>query len=126
MDADDWANWDRRYMKKLTALRRYIPALFEGIQIPEKIEQIALLVFASKKSHPMPGSGRTDDLGRIPWADPRWTRRYRDRQISHTRTVSDHPDVSVCLALLQNVFDVLARSRDVTRACTGAATRIWQ
>ena len=58
MDADSWANRERRYKKKFAAGRNYIPTLFEGLQLPDEIEQIALLVFASTKNHPTLGGGR--------------------------------------------------------------------
>ena len=58
MDADSWATREKRYEKKFAAGRKYIPSLFEGMDIPDDIEQIALLVFASKKNHPTLGGGR--------------------------------------------------------------------
>jgi len=58
MDANSWATRERRYKKKFAAGRKYIPALFDGIEMPDKIEQIALLVFASTKNHSSLGGGR--------------------------------------------------------------------
>ena len=51
MDASSWAERERRFKKKFVAGKKYIPDLFEDLDIPEKIEQIALLVFASKQNH---------------------------------------------------------------------------
>ena len=47
MDAHSWARSELRYSKKFKAGRQYIPALFEGVSLPQEIEQIALLGFAS-------------------------------------------------------------------------------
>ena len=38
--------------------KKYIPALFEGLDIPVEIEQIAILVFASKSNHQTIGGGK--------------------------------------------------------------------
>lgn len=45
LDADSWANREKRYRKKFEAGRRYIPALFRGIEVPSNIDQIALFAF---------------------------------------------------------------------------------
>ena len=58
MDASSWAERERRYSKKFKAGRKYIPALFSGIDIPEEIEQIALFVFASKKNRQTIAGGK--------------------------------------------------------------------
>jgi hypothetical protein len=50
MDADSWANRDRRFAKKFEAGRKYIPGLFPGFNLPPDIEQMAVLVFASKQN----------------------------------------------------------------------------
>lgn len=50
MDASSWAEREKRYQKKFNAGRKYIPQLFQGIELPTEIEQIALLVFASRAS----------------------------------------------------------------------------
>ena len=47
MDADAWATREARFAKKFSAGLSHIPALFKGIVLPSKIEQIALLGFAS-------------------------------------------------------------------------------
>ena len=51
MDADSWEVREKRYQKKFEAGRKYIPALFQGFQLPENIDQTAVLVFASKQNH---------------------------------------------------------------------------
>ena len=58
MDADSWANRERRYKKKFAAGRKYIPELFDGLELPDEIEQIALLVFASTANRKVLGGGR--------------------------------------------------------------------
>lgn len=58
MDANSWAEREKRYRKKFDAGRKHIPQLFEGIEIPTEIEQIAVLVFASKANHGTLGGGR--------------------------------------------------------------------
>ena len=50
MDASSWAERERRYKKKFEAGRKYIPDLFKGLDIPTNIDQIAVLVFASKQN----------------------------------------------------------------------------
>lgn len=47
MDAHSWAKREQRYGKKFAAGRQHIPTLFDGINLPNEIEQIALLGFAS-------------------------------------------------------------------------------
>lgn len=51
MDADSWAERERRYRKKFRAGRKYIPGLFRGLELPNNIEQVALMGFASKEHH---------------------------------------------------------------------------
>ena len=58
MDADSWANRERRFKKKFEAGEKYIPTLFEGFTLPDEIEQLAVLVFASKVTHQEIGGGR--------------------------------------------------------------------
>ena len=58
MDADSWDVRERRFRKKFAAGKKYIPGLFEGIDVPHEIEQIAVLVFASRKNYPTIGGGR--------------------------------------------------------------------
>lgn len=51
LDTDAWDKRELRYRKKFDAGRRHIPALFRGVEVPEKIDQIALFVYG--------GGGRT-------------------------------------------------------------------
>jgi hypothetical protein len=49
LDADSWATREKRYARKFELGRKYIPVIFKGLDIgdPPRIEQIAVLVFAS-------------------------------------------------------------------------------
>ena len=58
MDAASWAERERRYKKKFIAGRKHIPELFKGLEIPTSIEQIALLVFASKQNRETLADGK--------------------------------------------------------------------
>jgi len=58
LDADNWAERERRYSKKFEAGRKYIPGLFTGLDIPNEIEQIAILVFGSNLNHDEIGGGK--------------------------------------------------------------------
>tara|TARA_Y100000031_G_scaffold109654_1_gene120679 strand:+ start:140 stop:469 length:330 start_codon:yes stop_codon:yes gene_type:complete len=51
MDAHPWAKREARYKKKFEAGGKYIPGLFPGIRIPKEIDQVAVLGYASKKTH---------------------------------------------------------------------------
>ena len=48
LDADSWARREERFQKKFEAGRRYIPQILKGLDLPNEIEQIAVLFFASK------------------------------------------------------------------------------
>jgi hypothetical protein len=58
MDAASWDEREKRYKKKFEAGKKYIPELFKGLDIPKKIEQIAVLVFASKENRDTVGGGK--------------------------------------------------------------------
>lgn len=58
MDAESWETRERRFRRKFDAGRKHIPGLFPGFELPEEIEQIAVLVFASKANHPTLGGGK--------------------------------------------------------------------
>jgi hypothetical protein len=46
------------YAKKFKAGKKYIPGLFEGLDLPLEIEQVALLVFGSSRRHTHIGGGK--------------------------------------------------------------------
>ena len=58
MDAHSWARREQRYKLKFDLGREYIPQLFEGFKLPEKIEQVALLGFGSKANHKTLAGGK--------------------------------------------------------------------
>lgn len=58
MDANSWAVREQRYFKKFEAGRRFIPSLFNGLNLPEKIDQVALFGFASNTNVQTIGGGR--------------------------------------------------------------------
>ena len=58
LDAESWEKRERLFKKKFEAGRKYIPDLFDGYELPPEIEQIAILVFASKSNHPTLGGGK--------------------------------------------------------------------
>lgn len=55
MDADSWQTRERRFRAKFEAGRSHIPELFPGLDLPEAIEQVPLLLSASKVNHPTLG-----------------------------------------------------------------------
>ncbi len=52
MDAESWEKRERQFKKKFDAGLKYIPGLFPSLDLPEKIEQIAIFAFASRTNHP--------------------------------------------------------------------------
>ena len=58
LDAESWEKRERLFRKKFEAGRKYIPELFREYDLPDEIEQIAILVFASKSNHPTLGGGK--------------------------------------------------------------------
>lgn len=57
MDSNSWDMRAQRYARKFEAGRRHIPKLFEGVEIPERIEQIALFGLGSKVNNPVLAGG---------------------------------------------------------------------
>ena len=58
LDADSWAVRERRFSKKFSAGQKYIKALFPGLIVPDEIDQVAVLVFATSINHPTLGGGK--------------------------------------------------------------------
>lgn len=48
---------ERRYRKKFDAGKEHIPTLFRGLTVPREIEQIALFVYGSNRTHKTVGGG---------------------------------------------------------------------
>jgi len=58
MDADSWSVRGERFKKKFDAGQKYIPTLFSGFDLPNKIDQIALFGFAGKRHPETIGGGK--------------------------------------------------------------------
>jgi hypothetical protein len=58
MDAASWAEREGRFNKKFEAGRKYIPLLFKGLDIPADIDQMAVLIFASKQKRDTLAGGK--------------------------------------------------------------------
>jgi hypothetical protein len=58
MDADSWATREKRFGRKFEMGLKHIPAIFEGLDLPDEVEQVAILVFASKRNHQTVGGGK--------------------------------------------------------------------
>src|SRR5262245_47026986 len=50
LDALSWDKREENFKRKFAAGKKHIPSLFQGLELPAEIEQIALLGFASKKN----------------------------------------------------------------------------
>jgi hypothetical protein len=57
-DADSWQTREERFTRKFSTGRKYVNEIFAGIDIPSSLDQIAVLIVASKKSHCTVGGGR--------------------------------------------------------------------
>jgi len=58
MDASSWAERETRFKKKFDAGKKHIPLLFSGLDIPTNIDQVAVLVFASKQKRDTLAGGK--------------------------------------------------------------------
>lgn len=65
LDADSWDRREHRFARKFEAGRRYIPSLFAGLELPESLEQYAVLVFASGANVKWLGGARIVLAGEI-------------------------------------------------------------
>jgi hypothetical protein len=90
MDADSWKQRELRFARKFELGRKYIPSLFQNLNIPSEPEQIALLVFASDKNRQTLGGGRIVLIQDFMDPDKEAPRREEDRQRSGLRAVH-HP-----------------------------------
>jgi hypothetical protein len=107
LDAESWEKRERLFRKKFEAGRKYIPDLFDGFELPPDIEQIAILVFASKSNHPTLGGGKVlliSDLMRMIMED------LGDKK-SITNLVPEHHTILRTLQFVieyrKKVFDTL-------------------
>lgn len=58
LDAESWEKREQRFRRKFEAGRKFIPGLLRGFDLPDDIEQIAILGNASKSNHPTLGGAR--------------------------------------------------------------------
>lgn len=58
MDADSWSKRDPWLARRLQAGRKHIPGLFDGVEVPAHLEQIAVLGFTNKRIQRAVGGGR--------------------------------------------------------------------
>lgn len=58
LDAESWDKRETRFKRKFLAGQNHIPSLFSGMDIPTDIEQVAVLLFASKANRETLGGGR--------------------------------------------------------------------
>lgn len=111
MDALPWAKREVRYRKKFEAGRTHIPDLFSGLEIPNRIEQIALVGYGSRKN-------RTHVAG----AEIRLVDDYlreilealRDRRIASSAVPEDKPLLRMLQYVAEHrkaVFEVLGDGR---------------
>jgi hypothetical protein len=58
LDCHSWEKREIRFKKKFAAGKKYIPQLFAGFDVPVDIDQIALLLYASKTNKQTIGGGK--------------------------------------------------------------------
>lgn len=58
MDTHSWSVREARFAKKFAAGRKHIPGLFTGMDLPDEIEQVALLVYGSSVRRKTLAGGR--------------------------------------------------------------------
>ena len=98
MDCDSWDQREKRFKAKFAAGRQHIPSLFAGFSGLPKVEQVALLVFASEQGHTTLGGGKVllikDFMHKIRF-DPVWG---LDKRLVRNKAV---PEQFVILRSLQ-------------------------
>ena len=62
VDTVSWNDREKRFGKKFEAGRKHIPTLFEGFNLPDEIEHIAVFAYASKRNHASVSGGRRRSL----------------------------------------------------------------
>jgi hypothetical protein len=53
-----WLKREPRFRKKFAAGRAHIPKLFEGFEVPTKVDQVALLAYGSRSGRSKLGGGK--------------------------------------------------------------------
>lgn len=103
MDALPWANRDERYGRKFEAGKKYIPELFDGMELPDEIEQIALLGYGSKKNRTKVGGGK---IVLVPELLAEILARLRDTTMATNAVPEDKPILRT-LQLVSDNHDVV-------------------
>jgi hypothetical protein len=57
-DSDSWIGRKERFTHKFSVGRRHIPTLFNGLPLPQEIEQVALFVYGSSRQYAEVGGGK--------------------------------------------------------------------
>tara|TARA_R110002072_G_scaffold302737_2_gene488216 strand:- start:42549 stop:43085 length:537 start_codon:yes stop_codon:yes gene_type:complete len=65
LDALPWSKRQKRFARKFALGRAHIPQLFDGLDAPADIDQVALLVFASRKNVTKVGGARLLLVGEL-------------------------------------------------------------
>lgn len=65
LDALSWADREVRFGRKFELGKEHVPSLFEGLDLPTEIDQVALLAYASKKNRDSVGGGRIMLVGEL-------------------------------------------------------------
>jgi len=65
LDADSWAKREKRFGKKFSAGKIYIPKIFSGFNLPDEIDQQAVFIFASDKNYKEIGGGKVIILKKL-------------------------------------------------------------
>lgn len=63
LDADSWAEREKRFEKKFIAGKKYIKEHFTGLDLPDKVDQYAVFLYASAEKHPWVGGGEVMQVG---------------------------------------------------------------
>ncbi len=58
LDCHSWDKREIRFKSKFAAGKKYIPTLFDGLDVPVEIEQFAVLLYASKTNKQTIGGGK--------------------------------------------------------------------
>ncbi len=64
-DADSWQKRDQRFKKKFDAGRKYITKLYKGLELPETMNQYAVLVFTGRDTNRTVGGCRVVSASKL-------------------------------------------------------------
>jgi hypothetical protein len=98
MDSDSWLEREKKFIRKFDSGKRYIHALFDGLDVPQEIEQIALLGYGARGARTGIGGGK---LLFVPELLSEIITELRDLRIATSAIPEDKP----ILRTLQNVAE---------------------